>query len=87
MAGDLVRRRDGKWAERPPKHCPVGHELEPGRYQVGHQPCGGRHHDGGGHRTYRCWCGETAVQPPLGSACRVLHGPAGVRNSFGPLVE
>lgn len=73
--GELVRSTDDTWFVYPPKHCPVGHRLQPGRTIVGHQVCGGEHR--GGHVTWSCECGATVYAPALGSACRVLHGAAG----------
>lgn len=75
--GQLVRSTDGRWIIRPPARCPNGHRLEPGHVLVGHQVCGGDHR--GGHVTWTCECGATVHAPELGSACRVLHGAAGVR--------
>jgi|GEM_PF-4172126 len=65
------------WIVHPPSLCPNGHKLLPGKTLVGNQPCGGAH--GGSHLTWSCDCGGTVYAPALGSACRVLHGAAGVR--------
>lgn len=74
----LVRTAKG-WAETPPAACPNGHAFVAGVVQVGTQMCGGLHP--GQHRTYYCTeCGHVTYRPALGSACRLLHGPAGVRN-------
>jgi hypothetical protein len=77
--GDLYRTARG-WAVTAPTHCPDGHRMGPGQVLVGNQPCGGGAHPGS-HLTWTCReCGATAYHPPLGSACRILHGGAGVRN-------
>jgi hypothetical protein len=75
--GQLVQSTDGRWIICPPRHCPNGHTLTPGRMLVGFQPCGGEHQ--GGHTSWTCECGATVHAPELGSACRVLHGAAGIR--------
>lgn len=77
---DLVRCTTGGWMVRPPARCPNGHELGPGHVLVGNQPCGGCGR--GGHMTWTCReCQVTTYRPAMGSACRVLHGPAPVRIS------
>lgn len=77
--GELVRATDGRWIVYAPRECPNGHLLGPGRTLVGHQVCGGE--DPGGHTTWTCIeCLATVYAPPIGSVCRVLHGPAGVRS-------
>lgn len=75
--GDLVHTPKG-WEVTAPTHCPNGHQLGPGRMIVGHQPCGGMHR--GGHTCWTCGCGQSVYAPGTGSACRILHGAAGVRN-------
>lgn len=76
--GELVQTRKG-WIVTPPTHCPNGHDLGPRRVSVVHLPCGGAH--SGGHTLWRCnECGEAISHPAAGSACRILHGPAGIRN-------
>ncbi|MGA5467195.1 hypothetical protein [Mycobacterium sp. NPDC050041] len=80
MADDLVPCTTGGWMVRPPKHCPNGHSLGPGRVLVGNQPCGACRR--GGHTSWMCReCEAIIYRPPMGSACRVLHGPAAVRIS------
>jgi hypothetical protein len=75
--GELVQSTEGGWYAWPPARCGNGHQLGAGRMIVGNQPC-----STGGHITWRCnQCGDTTYAPPLGSACRVLHGPAAVRIS------
>jgi hypothetical protein len=88
--GDLVRSTAGQWMVRPPQHCPSGHKLAPGRVLVGHVPCGCRRRSG--HMTWACECGATVHAPPLADACRVLAGPAAVRQvarrfTFRPAVR
>ena len=76
--GDLVQTPKG-WAVTAPDTCPNGHALGAGRTTVGFQPCGGEHR--GGHLAWTCrHCGESVYAPATGSACRILHGAAGVRN-------
>lgn len=66
------------WAETPPAACGNGHPFGPGLMLVGTQACGEHR---GAHRTYWCrTCGDTVYRPPMGSACRKLHGAAAVRN-------
>lgn len=61
-----------------PDACHHGHPFGPGTVQVGTQACGGHT---GQHRSYYCVeCGDITYTPPVGSACRLLHGAAGVRN-------
>src|ERR1700758_1858954 len=65
--GALVRRTDGSWMTRPPRNCPAGHRLEPGRMLVGHQPCSTCR---GGHTTWTCLdCRGMAYGPPLTAGC------------------
>src|SRR6202035_2811623 len=74
--GELVRCTGGSWMVRPPQRCPRGHRLGAGRTLVGHQPCDCV----GGHTTWTCLaCGGVVYAPPLTAACRVLAGPAAVR--------
>jgi hypothetical protein len=77
MIGDLIQTKKG-WITEAPTHCPDGHKLKPGQVLVGFQPCGGAHP--GGHTSWSCRCGASVYAPALGSACRVLHGAAGIRS-------
>lgn len=76
--GELVPTPSG-WQVVAPTHCPNGHALGPRQVSVVHLPCGGAH--SGGHTVWTCrTCEATIGDPEAGSACRILHGPAGVRN-------
>lgn len=73
--GELVQSTEAA-GMRGHQHGAATAQLGLGRMMVGNQPCAS-----GGHITWRCnECGDTTYAPPLGSACRVLHGPAGSRN-------
>ena len=37
--GDLVRPTEGAWMVLPPRRCPQGHSLGPGRVLVGRVAC------------------------------------------------
>lgn len=72
-----LRRTAKGWSETAPDACGNGHALV-GNMLVGTQACGEHR---GAHRTYWCKkCGDTVYRPPMGSACRKLHGAAAVRN-------
>jgi hypothetical protein len=59
----------------PPKLCPNGHQLGPGKMLVGHQPCAG--YCGSGHTTWsRNECGESIYHPPTAAGCRLLDATA-----------
>jgi hypothetical protein len=76
QVGDLVPTTNGRWKTVAPTHCPNGHQLGARRVLVGHQPC-----SEGGHMTWTCReCDSTVYAPDLSSACRVIHGPAAIRN-------
>lgn len=75
--GELVETAKG-WQVTAPTHCPTGHLLK-GNVTVGQQVCGGTH--SGTHLEWYCrQCGQSVYSPAMGSACRKLNGPAGVRN-------
>lgn len=74
--GQLRKTKHG-WSETAPTECSNGHPFA-GNVLVGTQACGEHR---GAHRTYWCkTCGDTVYRPPMGSACRKLHGAAAVRN-------
>ncbi|UVT31527.1 hypothetical protein SEA_MASK_95 [Mycobacterium phage Mask] len=72
--GDLVLSTEGGWMTLPPRRCPAGHVLVPGRVLVGHRPCAAH----GGHQTWACPCGAVVAAPELDGACDA-QGPAPVR--------
>lgn len=76
--GDLVRSDTAAWVTLAPTHCPNGHRLGGGQVLVGHLACLTH----GGHTTWTCLTCDATVYGPALAGCRVLNGPAEVRNSF-----